>query len=187
MDRLMANPLDELLQQFILDSAQTPPPASATVINSIPSVKISDADLRHISDCSICREEFEVNAQASALPCNHIYHPDCIALWLSIQNSCPLCRCQLSVPSDDRSLDGDADEPETSDPQTQDPVASPWDPWDYFLQSNQDGSGIQPLQRALPLPDDYLSVLDIVMADCLGDNIGELDHSDESHVHMATV
>ncbi|CAH1448963.1 unnamed protein product [Lactuca virosa] len=49
------------------------------------------------SVCIVCMEGFQSscksNKQAS---CGHIYHFDCITKWLSLHNSCPLCRCKLS-------------------------------------------------------------------------------------------
>lgn len=43
--------------------------------------------------CTICLEDEKEDL--IKLNCNHIYHKDCIAKWISSNNSCPICR--LSV------------------------------------------------------------------------------------------
>ncbi|KAK4267865.1 hypothetical protein QN277_024591 [Acacia crassicarpa] len=49
------------------------------------------------STCSICLEAFddEEGDGVLALPCDHIFHHDCIVGWLKIGHTCPLCRFQL--------------------------------------------------------------------------------------------
>ncbi|CAN0854186.1 RING-H2 finger protein ATL1 [Linum grandiflorum] len=44
-------------------------------------------------ECSICLEEFKGEEECRVLTvCGHIYHRDCIDLWLADENHCPLCR-----------------------------------------------------------------------------------------------
>ena len=40
-------------------------------------------------DCLICREGMD---SAKKLPCGHMFHLDCLRMWLQHQQSCPLCR-----------------------------------------------------------------------------------------------
>lgn len=74
-------------------------------MDTIPTVEISSSMLCCSSSydssllCTICREDFVVGESARKLPCNHLYHNDCIIPWLTSHNSCPLCRFELPVAS----------------------------------------------------------------------------------------
>ncbi|PPD76836.1 hypothetical protein GOBAR_DD26237 [Gossypium barbadense] len=76
------------------------PPASKSAIDSLPSVKITKDHLSSKSkQCAVCMDDFEEGIQAKRMPCRHLYHKDCILLWLELHNSCPVCRHEL--PTDD--------------------------------------------------------------------------------------
>ncbi|KAM6550954.1 hypothetical protein CsatB_000762 [Cannabis sativa] len=71
------------------------PPASKAAIESMPIIKIVANHISTELHCAVCKEEFELNSEAREMPCKHIYHTDCILPWLSLRNSCPVCRHQL--------------------------------------------------------------------------------------------
>ncbi|KAH7575710.1 hypothetical protein ACOSP7_004393 [Xanthoceras sorbifolium] len=79
-----------------LDRPAGPPPAPLSMIEALPIVKISETHLRNDAlQCPVCKEEYEVGEEVRELPCKHLYHPDCIFPWLSIHNTCPVCRFEL--------------------------------------------------------------------------------------------
>ncbi|KAI3422865.1 RING-type domain-containing protein [Psidium guajava] len=43
--------------------------------------------------CPICMEAFRGDNKRAS--CGHVYHEPCIATWLSLGSSCPLCRCDI--------------------------------------------------------------------------------------------
>jgi len=51
-------------------------------------------------DCSICQEPIKKGQDFARLHCsdivNHCYHKHCITPWLQKQNTCPVCRADLS-------------------------------------------------------------------------------------------
>ncbi|XP_008777326.1 LOW QUALITY PROTEIN: E3 ubiquitin-protein ligase RDUF2-like [Phoenix dactylifera] len=86
------------------------PPASKSAIESMPTIEIAASHVSTESHCAVCKEPFELGAEAREMPCKHIYHQDCILPWLSLRNSCPVCRQEL--PSDvprSPELDGNDD------------------------------------------------------------------------------
>ncbi|CAL5420153.1 unnamed protein product [Camellia sinensis] len=77
------------------------PPASKAAIESLPIIKIGERQLVADLHCAVCKEPFEVESETREMPCKHIYHSDCILPWLSIRNSCPVCRHELPVETED--------------------------------------------------------------------------------------
>ncbi|MFH4984001.1 hypothetical protein AB6A40_010710 [Gnathostoma spinigerum] len=45
--------------------------------------------------CIICREEMTPMSGAKKLPCNHIFHSNCLRSWFQRQQSCPTCRTDI--------------------------------------------------------------------------------------------
>ncbi|WUR02449.1 E3 ubiquitin-protein ligase RNF13 [Vairimorpha necatrix] len=57
-------------------------------------VKFNDqADLPDEScTCTICFEQYEIGNEVKFLPCSHHFHCTCVDEWLSLKESCPLCK-----------------------------------------------------------------------------------------------
>ncbi|XP_058179588.1 E3 ubiquitin-protein ligase ATL6-like [Rhododendron vialii] len=61
--------------------------------SEIKHLKIGEGEL----SCAVCVSEFEDNETLRLLPkCDHVFHPDCIDLWLASHSTCPICRANLS-------------------------------------------------------------------------------------------
>lgn len=48
-------------------------------------------------ECPVCMEDFQEGDAVRRLPgCNHVFHRDCIDLWLSRSADCPMCKQNVS-------------------------------------------------------------------------------------------
>jgi hypothetical protein len=61
-----------------------------TLLSHLPVVTYS----KELADCicSLCLEEYIENENITKLHCTHLYHLDCIKVWVIRSNCCPLCR-----------------------------------------------------------------------------------------------
>ncbi|CAO2817108.1 unnamed protein product [Amaranthus hypochondriacus] len=106
---LLGSGFDRLLDQLALIEINgigrnEQPPASKAAIESMPTIAIVDEHIECEVYCAVCKEAFELGSEAREMPCKHIYHHDCILPWLSLRNSCPVCRHEL--PSDNNNSGG---------------------------------------------------------------------------------
>lgn len=102
-DFLMGSGFDQLLDQLtqIEDSpigvgrSYENAPASKAAIESLPTMTITDGNVVTDSFCAVCTEALELGNEVQEMPCKHLFHQDCILPWLSLRNSCPVCRHEL--------------------------------------------------------------------------------------------
>ncbi|KAI5081289.1 hypothetical protein GOP47_0004472 [Adiantum capillus-veneris] len=102
-DYFLGPDLDRLIQLLAENDPNRygTPPAAKSEVEKLPKIKIREEHLESElwSQCPVCKDDFELQAEVQQMPCKHIYHPDCILPWLAQHNSCPICRFEL--PTDD--------------------------------------------------------------------------------------
>ncbi|OQS04405.1 hypothetical protein THRCLA_03353 [Thraustotheca clavata] len=47
-------------------------------------------------ECVICQVDIDKADQVTRMPCQHIFHTECLGQWLKIGNSCPICRVEIA-------------------------------------------------------------------------------------------
>ncbi|KAG1339264.1 E3 ubiquitin-protein ligase RDUF1 [Cocos nucifera] len=121
-DFLMGSGFERLLEQLSqldihgIDGGRgcEHPPASKAAIESMPTIEIAAGHVKMDTHCAVCKEPFELGTEAREMPCKHIYHQDCILPWLSLRNSCPVCRHEMPTDVRERGAvetDGDEEAP----------------------------------------------------------------------------
>ena len=65
-------------------------------LSSIPNTSAGDTSATLNTDdgcsCSICRDELQLNQVILHPSCRHLFHEQCITLWLQSSKACPMCR-----------------------------------------------------------------------------------------------
>ncbi|KAK1436317.1 hypothetical protein QVD17_02096 [Tagetes erecta] len=74
-----------------------------SIISTFPTFTYSNVkDFRRETyglECAICLCEFEDdNVLRLLTKCYHVFHQECIDLWLESHKTCPFCRCSLETP-----------------------------------------------------------------------------------------
>ncbi|XP_076900466.1 RING-H2 finger protein ATL30-like [Bidens hawaiensis] len=74
-----------------------------SIISTFPTFTYSNVkDFRRETyglECAICLCEFEDdNVLRLLTKCSHVFHQECIDLWLESHNTCPFCRRRLETP-----------------------------------------------------------------------------------------
>ncbi|KAK1370620.1 putative excision repair cross-complementing 1 ercc1 [Heracleum sosnowskyi] len=72
----------------------------ATAIDALPTLAYSEVKGLHIGkgalECAVCLNEFEDEETLRLLPkCDHVFHLECIDMWLASHTTCPVCRADL--------------------------------------------------------------------------------------------
>ena len=67
--------------------------------------------------CPVCLEDVEAGEMVRQLPaCRHLFHVECVDMWLHSHATCPLCRCQVSPQQVGVKLTAAADPPDDAPP-----------------------------------------------------------------------
>ncbi|KAJ1699558.1 hypothetical protein LUZ63_008070 [Rhynchospora breviuscula] len=94
-----AHSLFESVRAVMRGSAQeASAPASRASIESLAVVTNSHDKEKSEEECPICLEKLfnhEKGEEVKKMPCRHLYHGECIATWLGIHRSCPVCRYHM--------------------------------------------------------------------------------------------
>ncbi|XP_062084694.1 E3 ubiquitin-protein ligase ATL6-like isoform X2 [Humulus lupulus] len=80
----------------------------AVVLETFPTLEYSAVKGLKIGkgalECAVCLCEFGDDETLRLIPkCDHVFHPECVDMWLESHTTCPVCRANL-VPGPDESL-----------------------------------------------------------------------------------
>ena len=136
LNRISSN--DSVFQRSFMDQGGTTKPCSASFVNGLEKVIITNEDVDNHLCCAICQDEFKLGENVVKLPCEdpHYFHYEStkdvcggILPWFKDHNSCPICREEFpveesNIPVPDENFNGsvDNDEPVVDDEQVDEQV-----------------------------------------------------------------
>ncbi|XP_061776220.1 E3 ubiquitin-protein ligase RNF126-like [Nerophis ophidion] len=92
-----ANGLDAIVTQLLNQFENTgPPPADGERIKRLPTISVTEEHVGAGLECPVCKEDYSAGEHVRQLPCNHLFHNDCIVPWLEQHDTCPVCRKSLN-------------------------------------------------------------------------------------------
>ncbi|NXP21028.1 PJA2 ligase, partial [Scytalopus superciliaris] len=83
------------LESLAFEVEQTHPPATKETIDCLPMIPVT-GDYNGQESCTICCTEYGKGEYVAELPCHHLFHKSCVALWLQRSGTCPICRHVLA-------------------------------------------------------------------------------------------
>ncbi|KAK2725572.1 hypothetical protein QYM36_000165 [Artemia franciscana] len=82
--------LDRIIAELFNQAEERgPPPMPKEKIQNLERVKIAGSEDHQ---CTICYESYKLQESVTKLPCDHLFHNDCIVPWLELHCTCPVCR-----------------------------------------------------------------------------------------------
>ncbi|KAL6657371.1 hypothetical protein ACP70R_005151 [Stipagrostis hirtigluma subsp. patula] len=73
-----------------------PPAARAVPVSVLPVFVHMEGEEVRRAECAVCLAEFGARDAGRLLPrCGHGFHEECIATWLRLNTTCPLCRAPV--------------------------------------------------------------------------------------------
>lgn len=71
--------------------------APAGTLDQQKVVQYDSETFKNHQECCICIAEFDDSSEIRRTLCGHVFHGKCLANWLKVSRTCPLCRNDLTV------------------------------------------------------------------------------------------
>eukprot|EP01127_Copromyxa_protea_P012027 TRINITY_DN3095_c0_g1_i3.p1 TRINITY_DN3095_c0_g1~~TRINITY_DN3095_c0_g1_i3.p1 ORF type:complete len:126 (-),score=39.76 TRINITY_DN3095_c0_g1_i3:201-578(-) len=93
-DYVVGNMQDIINRLFQQHESHTPA-ASKEAVDGLPRRPVTLQEQEQKKECTVCQCELKEAEEVLEMPCQHLFHEECITPWLKMNNSCPVCRFEL--------------------------------------------------------------------------------------------
>ncbi|XP_057763704.1 E3 ubiquitin-protein ligase ATL6-like [Salvia miltiorrhiza] len=95
----------------------------SAVIETFPTFTYAEVKDHKIGksalECAVCLNEFEDHETLRLIPkCDHVFHPECVDVWLESHTTCPVCRANLVPQAGDEPVQPSEPPPAAADNQS---------------------------------------------------------------------
>ena len=113
-----------ILDRSFNDQGNTIKKCSASFVNDLETITITDSDVDNNMCCAICQDEFKLGDKAIKLPCSDSHYFHCssdkelcggILPWFENNNNCPICRTEFPEEPNIPIPDGNFDDEDVSE------------------------------------------------------------------------
>jgi E3 ubiquitin-protein ligase RNF115/126 len=89
--------IDGLLNTLFQNQKPATRAACKRIVDDLDVITIDQSDVDKKLECAICKDEYALEDKVKVLPCNHLFHGQCIDKWLENSNVCPICRYEFET------------------------------------------------------------------------------------------
>lgn len=122
----------------------------AELKDELPIVLFDEELRKRDSQCCVCLGDFVMKEELLQVQsCKHVFHIDCIHLWLHTNTTCPLCRCSVlpTPPKLDDHPNPNPPPPPLTPPRPLPSISEPPLPQNSAVLSDQSSQNIESLEQ----------------------------------------
>eukprot|EP00741_Cyanophora_paradoxa_P025334 tig00000367_g24453.t1 len=70
--------------------------ARQRILRTLPTRMFVEGSMKEDASCAICLGDYAAGEKIRTLPCLHVYHQECVDMWLLKKGLCPSCNWSIS-------------------------------------------------------------------------------------------
>ena len=99
VNAMIERSIDDMHMEIVINNSLAESGNERTDTTTIKTdcIKFSEISANTITQCMICLLHFKEDDDVQYLPCQHLFHHDCINEWVKYKSECPTCRNEIET------------------------------------------------------------------------------------------